>query len=174
MVRCFIGIFLPDPLKPKAFEMQNFIKTPDIDCKLVELENLHTTLSFLGEVAEIQTIKDKLDGICSNFKKFDISIAGMKFIPSKKYIRVIALDVNDGLGILSQISGEIKLNIGGDVKPPHLTLCRVKTINNEAVSKLLNIDSYCGEFQVTSIQLIESKLSRSGPVYSILHESMLQ
>jgi len=175
MVRCFIGIFIPDSLKPKILEIQNLIKSPYVDYKLVEVENLHLTLSFLGEVEDtrVPDIKDELDRICSNFKKFNISIAGIKFIPNEKYIRVIVLDAFDNLGTLLEISKEIKFCIGGDAKPPHLTLCRIKKINKDVVSKLQNIDSYCGGFQIASVQLIESRLSRSGPVYNILHEAKL-
>ena len=177
MVRCYIGIFLPNSLKPRVVELQNMIKTLDLDCKLVETENLHLTLSFLGKVddSEIQSIKGKLDGISGCFQRFNISIGEVKLIPSKKYVRVIALVITDSLGMLSKISSGIKRTIGGDVKPPHLTLCRVRKVGKfSELDKLLNVDSSCDEMEVSSIQLIESKLSRSGPVYSILHESFLR
>ncbi len=176
MVRCFIGVFLPNSLKPRVLELQNIIKTLDLDCKFVETENLHLTLSFLGKVdeLEIQSIKDKLDGISGHFQKFNISIGGVNLVPSKKYVRVIALGIIDPSGMMAKISSEIKHVIGGDVKPPHLTLCRVrKVMKFSELDKLLNVDSYCGEMELSPIQLIESKLSRSGPVYSVLHESRL-
>ena len=176
MVRCFIGVFAPDSLKGHILRLQKFIETLDIDCKLVEYENLHFTLSFLGEVDEHQVglIKSNLDSIANKFKKFAIGVSGIKFIPSKSFIRVIALDIIDTDGFLSQIMDEIKTTIGGDVKPPHLTLCRVKTIDKAAaVSKLLDFDSNCGDFDIGSLSLIKSSLKVGGPVYSALHESKL-
>ncbi len=176
MVRCFIGIFLPENLRSKVQEIQGFIKNLDMDYKLVEPENLHLTLSFLGEIEDVKLdeIQSKLDAICRNFKAFNVSVAGIKLIPSANYVRVIALDIIDKSGYLPHLSREIEKNIGGDVKPPHLTLCRVRKIDKrEALSKLLGMDSFCGEFQVASVQLIKSELSRSGPVYSIMHESKL-
>jgi len=176
MVGCFVGIFLPDNIKPKVQQMQGFIKALDIDCKFVEPENLHLTLSFLGEMADakLEGLKRNLDAICRNFKAFSVSVGGIKLIPSVNYVRVIALDITDSLGYLPHLSNEIKKDIGGDVKPPHLTLCRVRKINKrEVLSKLLYMDSFCGEFLVNSVQLIKSELSRGGPAYSTIHESKL-
>ncbi|MBI4009833.1 MAG: RNA 2',3'-cyclic phosphodiesterase [Candidatus Aenigmarchaeota archaeon] len=176
MVRCFIGVFLPEILKPKVLEVQNFIKSLDIDCKFVEPANIHITFSFLGDVAdeELPSLKDRLDSVCNKLRKTAVTVAGVKLIPSEKFVRVIALDVNDDTGMLSQISNEIKSSVGGDTKPPHLTLCRVRDAKGKNIaSQLLNIDSYCGQFQMYSMQLIQSQLGRSGPVYTILHESKL-
>lgn len=177
MVRCFIGVFLPDFMITKVIELQNFIKTLAIECKLVEAENLHLTLSFLGEKSETEVveIKDNLDEVCKNFESFPVTISGIKLIPSRNYVRVIVLDATDNSGVLVKLADGIKNKIGGDVKPPHLTLCRVMRLdNNTVISKLLNFDSFCGEFQLNSVQLIESKLSGHGPSYDILHESKLK
>lgn len=176
MVKCFIGIFLPENMKPKVRDIQSLIKTLDIDCKLVEPENLHLTLSFFGEIddGKLEGLKIKLDTICRDFKIFSVSVSGIKLIPSVDYVRVIALDVIDNSGSIHSLAKEIKSAIGGDVKPPHLTLCRVRKVSRKEVfNKLLSIDSSCGEFQVNGVQLIKSELSRRGPVYSILHESRL-
>lgn len=175
MVRCFIGIFVPEDLKEKISNIQKSIKKLDIVCKFVEMENLHICLSFLGEVdnSEIQKISDKLDGICSRYKKFDVNISGLKMIPSENYIRVLALDVSNE--ILTTISKNVKNEIGGDVKPPHLTLCRVKSIKNrEKFKQAINeINFDVGSFTLNSIQLIKSELKRTGPVYTSLHEGKL-
>lgn len=175
MVRCFIGIFIPENLKEKIVNVQNQIKKIGAECKFVEVENLHLCLSFLGEVEEIEIekISSKLDEICSRYKKFDVNISGIKIIPSESYIRVLVLNVFNVL--LETISKNIKNEIGGDVKPPHLTLCRVKNIKNKQnfVEELKTIDYVIGNFTVKSIHLIKSELRKSGPVYTSLHESRL-
>lgn len=175
MVRCFIGIFVPDNLKDKIIKVQEDIKNLEIDCKPVEKENLHVSLSFLGEIenTKIDEIASKLDDICKRYEKFEVNITGLKLIPSKSYIRVMALDVTDS--ILGSISKNIKNEIGGDVKPAHLTLCRVKNIRSKqkVLEQLNNINFDIGNFTVSSINLIKSELNRTGPVYTTVHESKL-
>ena len=178
MTRCFIGVFIPDGLKEKLLNLQNFIKSLDIDCKLVEAENMHLTLSFLGEIpeGEIPEISRKLDIIAQNFTKFSVVVSGILLIPNKNFIRVIALDVADEAGYLRNLVGYIGAEIGGDAKPPHLTLCRVRKIEgkHDTVDKLVNSVAYAEGFQVDSISLIKSNLSRSGSAYSTVHESRLK
>jgi 2'-5' RNA ligase len=100
----------------------------------------------------------------------------LKIIPSKNYIRVLALDVFDEERVLQELGREVKEKIGGDIKPPHLTLARVRNIVNkekvlEGLEKYEKVD--LGKFLVSSIQTIESKLSPTGPVYTVLHKSKL-
>ena len=49
-VRVFIGFFLPDEIKKEVLEIQR--KIPSFKGKLVEENNLHLTLKFLGEISE--------------------------------------------------------------------------------------------------------------------------
>lgn len=176
MVRCFIGVFVPFALRERILRLQKYIKSSGVDCKLVEYENLHVTLSFLGDVDESRMglIKNSLDLVAKKFHKFVIGLSGIKFIPSVNFVRVIGLDIIDADGFLRRITDQIKKNVGGDVKPPHLTLCRVKNFDKtKAVSKLLNLDSNCGDFEINSLSLIKSELKFGDPVYSTLHESKL-
>ena len=175
MVRLFIGIFIPENLKDKTVSIQNELSRLPIKCKFVERENLHISLSFVGEVSdsEAEKIAAKLDSICATYKKFEVRISDVKLIPSKNYVRVIALDVFNG--VLKTISKHIEQEIGGDVKPPHLTLCRVKSVvdKNAFLEKMPLIDFSVGSFLVQSIHTIQSKLQKTGPVYTGLHESFL-
>lgn len=179
MVRCFIGILIPEELKKPIKNIQDRFKNLPMSCKLVESTNLHVSLSFLGEIEEnkIEEVKRNLDLICSEFRKFKVTISGLKTIPSKTYIRVLALELYDKEKNLEEISKKIKEKIGGDVKPPHLTLARVKNISNkqkilEELEKMERVE--LGDFLMSSIQLIKSELRRTGPVYLTLHESRLR
>lgn len=177
MQRLFIGIFVPKDLKDKIIFLQNKIKSLYSGCKLVEPENLHISLSFLGNTPdeEILNIQEKLGVVCKNYKKFDVNVSELKIIPSEKYIRVLALDLQSD-GILESLSKEIKKNVGGDVKPPHLTLCRISSPVDDKekfVSDLKRIDWTVGNFATTSVSLIKSVVTRSGPIYTSLHDYIL-
>jgi 2'-5' RNA ligase len=178
MVRCFIAIAVPDDIKTRVSHLQEQLKELPIDCKFVEYESMHLTLSFLGEVDEkkIEEIKENIDNICKKFFKIEVRVCGLKTIPSESYMRVIALDVFDNKGDLIQLANEIKNTVGGDVKPPHLTICRVKNVRNknEVISKLNVWRGFdAGSFLIAKIVLMKSELSREGPTYEVLHASEL-
>ena len=176
-MRLFIGIIIPEELRENIRKMQK-IFSEVVQAKFVEEENLHLCFSFLGEKNEneVEKIKEKMDFIAKNFKSFEMILKGVKLIPSKNFVRVIALDAFDENRISESLRIEIVNEIGGDSKPLHLTLCRVKKIYDrkkffEIVEK--NKDFYAGKFLLSEIQLIKSKLRKEGPVYEIIHKAKL-
>ena len=58
MVRCFIGIIIPEDRKNYIERIKKELVSMPIKCKFVESDNLHICISFLGEVEEkrIETI----------------------------------------------------------------------------------------------------------------------
>jgi len=178
MVRCFIGFFLPENIKKHVAEVQREIVKWPLICKFVEMENLHICLSFLGEIREheIDKISKTLDEICKNYSKFEAVIGGIKSIPNENYIRVLALDVLEKTGTIEKISEEVVQRIGGDSKPPHLTLCRVKNVSDKktVIQKIRETKFYEKNFVITATQLIKSELRKTGPVYSVIHDSELR
>jgi 2'-5' RNA ligase len=178
MVRCFIAVAVPEEVKIRVSHLQKQLKEMPMDCKLVEDENIHITLSFLGELSseEVENMKKRIGDVCKKFSKIETKVCGLKIIPSESYIRVIALDVFDHDGKLQQLSDEIKKIVGGDVKPPHLTLCRVRDVENknELLSKLKVWKGFdAGSFTISKIMLMKSELSRDGPAYEVIHTSEL-
>lgn len=178
MVRCFIGFLLPENIKKFIGEIQKEISRWPLICKFVEVENLHVCLSFLGEINEyeIDKISKTLDEICKNYSKFEVVVDEIKAIPNENYIRVLALNVFEKTGIIEKISKEVVQKIGGDSKPPHLTLCRVKNVADKktVIQKIRETKKEVKSFAVASVQLIKSELRKTGPVYSVVHESKLK
>jgi RNA 2',3'-cyclic 3'-phosphodiesterase len=175
MMRCFIGLMLPEALRDNIEKVQNLLKKLPMDCKMVESENLHICLSFLGDV-EDEKVKDmggKLDCICQRYNSSEVEISGIKLIPSEKYFRVIALDCQSEM--LRSLGRDISKEIGGYAYPPHATLCRVRNIKkkDDVILGVKKIESCIGKFVVSSVQIIKSELERDGPKYTVLHESSL-
>ncbi len=178
-MRLFVGYLLPEEAKPGIAKLQEEIDSIGIECKHVEKENLHVNFSFLGETSEedAKKIKNDLDGIAHNFSKIEVDIKGVRAIPDKKFTRVLALDVADSQNTLQKIMDEIMQKIGGDVKPPHITICRIKSARNKQ-QMISFVEKYeksdFGKMKINSIQLIESKLGSGGPEYSVVSESFLK
>jgi 2'-5' RNA ligase len=176
MVRCFVGFMLPEDVRLAAAGVQRRLSGFEIECKAVETENMHICLSFLGEVedSKIEELKAAMDSIAKEHRQFYTKIGGVKFIPTENYIRVIALETADESGELEKLRNDVVNGMGGDSKPPHLTLCRVRHVEDK--KKL--VDGFAGfsigsTFLVDGIELIKSELSRNGPVYTVLHRSRL-
>jgi 2'-5' RNA ligase len=173
MARVFIGIFAPENMKYSISTLQKKLKAFPIECKLVEKENLHISLDFIGEVGEeeLDEIKAKISELVKTVSPFEVEIAGLKLIPNDRFVRVIALDaISNELFALGK---KIMNSIGGDAKPPHLTLCRVKKVlsKDELSKKFDEIkNEKIGSFAVSSIQLIKSELRGDGPVYSVVSD----
>jgi 2'-5' RNA ligase len=176
MVRCFVGFLLPEDVKSRIVEVQKEIEKWPMVCKLVERENLHLCFSFLGEIDEneVSKISKRLDFLSKMFKKVEVEVDGLKAIPSKSYFRVLVLGFLEN-DVLEKMSREIVKEIGGDSKPAHITLCRVKSVLNkdEVRKRIEEMNKKYGKLTINSIQLIKSELKKTGPVYSIVHQAEL-
>lgn len=177
MVRCFIGVLLEGELKNYVNKIQDELKKLPIDCKFVEKENLHICLSFLGEIDEnkIKNISEVMGNLCKDFFGFEVESNGIKLIPNEKYVRVIVLDIVDKTGCLNLLSKKIVESVGGDAKPPHITLCRVRSVGNKQsfVDDVKKTNTINKPIQIKSVYLLKSELSKHGPTYTVLHESKL-
>lgn len=177
MVRCFVGIMLPEEVKDRIVDLQKQIMAAGVEGKTVERENMHISLSFLGEVQDIEEIKQKAGASLAGTKKFHVIIRNVLLIPNEKFIRVIAIDAADEKGLLENLRRTVKQNIGGESYPAHVTLCRVRNIKDrkQFVDRIKNLsNSVAGEFEVSGVQLIKSELSREGPAYTVVENFPLE
>lgn len=176
MARLFVGIFVPDEVKESILDVQNSVGKMPMRAKLVEPENLHMTLTFLGDIPDekIGEISEKLDGVCSAYKSFTAKIGGVMLIPNESYIRVVALDVKSNNDALENLRKEIVRGVGGDSHPVHLTIARVREVTNKNfVGENLRPMKLEKFFSVSSVHLIKSKITKRGPTYESVHESHL-
>ena len=175
-MRAFIGILAPEHVKEVAVKIQGELKNAGVVGKYVERDNLHINLSFLDEISDGESLEiaAKMDMLAKGYRKFAASICGLKPIPNKNFVRVVAFDVIQDEKLLPTLSSDIQKSIGGDVKPPHMTLCRVKGLKDKKKFSEL-VDAYAtvnlGPFEIESIELIKSELGAEGPKYSVIHES---
>ncbi len=179
MLRLFTCIWVPDDLKRKIVEFQEKLMKLKMDAKFIEKENLHLTITFLGDTSEneIPIIEKKLDETVSGINKFHIKLGNLIVIPSENYIKVIGVRVegNENIGNLIRAVGN---SIGGSFHDTtKLTICRVRRISDkgEVINFLKTSQNISiGEFLVERVSLVKSILTRKGPIYETIHNSPLR
>jgi 2'-5' RNA ligase len=176
-MRAFTAVEVDEQLREKMSELQKQLSLEGV--KLVEKENLHLTLHFLGEIDESMKEKvikamDKL-----NCKKFEMSCEGVGAFPSKGYIRVIWVGVEapELKQIYDQLGTEFdRLGFKQEQFSPHITLARVKFLKDkEKLVEFLeeNEQVEIGECKVEGVFLKKSTLTPKGPVYENVYEKKL-
>ena len=182
-MRTFIAIDVPEDLKPRIISIQKRLESADI--KLVEPENLHFNIKFLGNTTEDQIPKLTaiIDEVASKFEAFDIEIHGMGAFPSNTYIKILWLGTKEGsnelMGLAEAIDAktkEIGFNEEERTFKAHLTLGRLRSKRGKEVASSIleeNRDVSIGKFRAVSIKLIKSELTPQGPEYSVIHEAKL-
>lgn len=160
-------------------ELFNQLKNIDINAKIVEPDNLHITLKFLGDTDEekVDQIKDSIYDSIKDVKPFNIKLKNLGVFPNINYIKVLWIGIEHGeqLSVIAKNIDE-RLNKIGFKKEkrsfsPHLTIGRIKNAKNK--EKLIEIiDKYQGfEFKEEKIQKIflkKSQLTPQGPIYTDL------
>jgi len=180
--RGFISVDIP--FSQKINELSNQIKNSGIHVKLVEPENIHITLKFLGDVDEelIEKIEESIKKSIKDTSSFEINLAGTGVFPNLGYIKIIWIGIQDN-GELRKIADNIdeqlsKLGFEKERRPfsPHLTIARVKSAKNK--EKLIEIinkyhETEFTKIKVESVKLKKSELTPKGPIYTIIREIKL-
>jgi len=178
-VRCFVSVDVEDSaLVSRIVSIQEQLKASRARLKLVEPQNLHLTLRFIGEVArplvsEIASVLGEVD-----FSPFKLGLVGVGAFPNKRRPRVVWIGVREGHDELVELSKKVnealaKLKIP---KPreefvPHLTIARVKGSAGDLPRVLAELEEVeVGEMIVSSFRLKRSTLTPRGPIYETLFE----
>ena len=169
-MRCFISINILKEVTCEIEKIQQ--RLPAFQGKKTELENLHLTLKFLGEISEdkIEEAKKKLREI--KFEKFESGINEIGVF-SEKFIRIIWLHLS-GCNELQKIIDDKLKNLFEPEKRfmSHLTIARVKSIKDKRkfLDDLKKVEISKIKFNVDKFQLMKSELSSKGPRYDIIEE----
>lgn len=182
-IRAFLAIDLDDDLKPKINKIIREFKKTNANIKYVDLQNLHFTLKFFGDIDTegIDLIAEKIEKVIKDFDSFNIKIKGCGAFPNTNRIKVIWLGLDEDK-ILKELHDNLDKefnSIGFDLDKKfssHLTIGRMRSA--KAKDKVKNtLDLYdgmdVGTMEVKTVTLKKSTLTPSGPIYEDLIEFRL-
>lgn len=135
------------------------------------VDDFHCTLKFLGDVDDntIYVVKKLLREI--KFNEFEVSLSSLGVFPNENYIRVLWVGLK---GDIMKLKNNVDDCLNGLFDKDetefiaHLTLGRVKFLENKHNFKeKLNIN-ITGNFKVNEFKLMKSELTKEGPIYEVL------
>mgnify|MGYP001770648643 CR=1 FL=1 len=181
-MRVFIAVDVDDPgMVARLRELEEELASLRVQMKLVEPENFHVTIRFIGEVSDyvVSEIRGKvLPAI--KFRPFRLRLAGVGAFPSPSNARVVWVGITEGFDELRQIRDQVDrglkdigLRLEEEEFTPHITLARLKERGSPAIVKFLmdRANYEVGEMEVRSVRLKKSTLTPRGPIYETLAEA---
>lgn len=182
-VRAFLALEVSEEVKNRIMEFEKEIEAVKADIKLVEKENLHVTMKFLGEIDA--GLLDKIFEIMERAKaeKFTMKVEGVGVFPNWRIVRVVWVGIGEGGERIIRIQRALEgglVGLGFERERdfvPHVTVGRVRSPRNR--ERLLQVlERYkrhqFGTCLVDRLVLKKSVLTPSGPVYSNLREVEFQ
>ncbi len=187
--RIFIGIIPPSEIQSQARDIQRSLKKFSYKLNFVNLEQIHLTLKFLGDNVSPDTIDliyDTLQKYTDNIPPFYLNTSSIKFgFARQKKASVVYLKIeqnenlSDLVTLIQKITKNLRLNDISNKKErveftSHITIARVrKDISNSQIKQirqtLSDFPFQSQKFMVEKIDIIESKLTKKGPIYSIYY-----
>lgn len=176
MKRIFIAVETgsPERLRMLLSEMKGKFVNDTI--KWTSAENMHVTISFLGDTSDekISQIDRMLKSVSEKIAPFELEISGTGLFGSYNEPKVLWIGTGNS-EVLYRLNKEVvkgltELGIKADPKSyfPHITLGRIRRINNttDFRNEMKNYVQFnAGIFKVNELILYESILWQSGPIY---------
>ena len=171
--RTFICIDFPDEIIKETARLQSLIKKQKFVGKLTELENLHLTLKFLGEISEekLERVKYSLQEI--KFPIFQAHLEKTGTFSYKKQPRIVWLKIAGRQ--IYELQKKIDETLSKEFPKEerfmsHLTIARIKYVKTPEnfINHVEKLSVKKLSFQVEEFKLCSSELTRQGPVYTTL------
>lgn len=176
-IRTFIAVDITST--PVMTEFAEAIAKTGADVKLVEPQNIHITLKFLGDTDEqiLPDLEEVMNQAVIGVKPFTIQLKGTGVFPNRNYLKVlwVGLEAGEELETIGSRIEEGCAELGFKKErrafSPHLTIGRVRTARNK--QQLLDVvdkykDTLFATEAVMAVVLKRSVLSPKGPTYTTL------
>ncbi len=183
-LRLFWAVNLPGGLKAELGRLQAELQNLPVDLKWVEQENLHLTVKFLGEVdsSRVSALTRAVSGSVSGLVPFSLELTGWGTFGRPP--RVLWIGVGGAVEKLRELWVRVDRALAPLGFPaeksfsPHLTLGRLRSARNvaalrERAGALAADRGSWGGFTVDRVDLMQSTLTRQGPVYRVVSTAAL-
>lgn len=183
-IRSFIAVALPGDLKLAISRLQERLKAGSrAPVKWVSPENTHLTLKFLGDIdaAAVDDIKNALRAAVRGIPAIRLGAEGLGAFPDIKKVQVVWVGLTGEVDKLRRLQQGIDKELAPLGFPaekrafsPHLTIGRLRDRaaagDRRDIGRLVEDTDFDSnlDFQVASVNLMKSRLTREGPVYSRL------
>lgn len=183
-MRIFCAIELPAEVRTRAAEHVARVRRAASDlpasiAKWEEIEKLHITLKFIGEIKpdRAEDVSRAAAHAAHAAPPFEVAIEGAGAFPVNRAPRVMWLGVTDASRGLAQLQQRLedecaKENFAREVKMfhPHLTLARLRA--PQGARTLVRLHAAAGfeavSFTVTELAVMRSELTPTGSRYTVL------
>jgi len=183
--RVFIAINFPEDIKEKLFNFSN--RYPNLPARWVKKENIHITLSFLGNLDDNQLLETigTVKEVAARHNPIFIKLNKICYGPPKKFPpRMVWVEgeENDALSRLHTGLEDAFFKLPSyqyKIKEDrpfslHITLARIKSFEFRKLTEKIEVNEDLDlNFEVDTIQVIESQLKKTGPEYSLLESISL-
>jgi RNA 2',3'-cyclic 3'-phosphodiesterase len=188
-IRAFIAIELPEEVRRALARLRSDLeKEEHWFVKWVDVEGIHLTLKFLGNIhsKQVAEITRALGEATKGNSPFSLEISNLGAFPNLKQPRVFWVGIRGDVERLLELHQSVDFALSSlgftlEERPftPHLTLARVKQLaspeQRRSFGELVVSSSFKGNHiaHVHSILLMRSQLTPAGAIYSCLAEAKL-
>jgi RNA 2',3'-cyclic 3'-phosphodiesterase len=175
-LRAFVALEFDEPSVLEGLvAMQKRLSEAGADLRLVEPQNLHFTVRFLGEISEGDASEADTRLRPLSFSAPTVEIKGLGAFPNAGNPRVLWVGVaHEHEGLVTPIALAVRAALDGigekEDRPftAHITLARNRSGTRGSLASLIKSEAgrSFGTTKLSALKLKSSKLTPQGPVYS--------
>jgi 2'-5' RNA ligase len=176
-MRLFIAIDIPKQMKSEVQRLQNALRQAAVSGRYVPIDNMHITLSFLGETDDAYSAVSAMKHAAEGIRCFPLHLGGYNYFEREgsktSYVEVLG-DMRELRALHSALTAALRdYGFKTDYKQftPHITLARNVVHDDKCTQALKHISpSLNASMNVNGIILYESIRKEHGMEYIPLHK----
>lgn len=174
-MRLFVGVYPPEEIIDYIYDIENSLISKGVSGNYTKKENIHLTLKFLGETEDSKI--DPIKNILNEYRNLDLNLEINKLSYFKRGSEAILWlglsgDIDKLEGYANNLNNQLyELEFEREYKKfkPHITMARKVNFNDLNLRLISSIPIKNLNFKIQNINLIQSTLTKQGPIYKTLY-----